>query len=174
MKNLKKLLICMLTLSTLFLVGCFNESKPETTPSNTDSKVEEPAKVETPSETKKDSKKQLYLTKLDELASNLDDSHDKRYSSSKTLDLLDAATAEHKQWDDYLNEIYSILIQDLPKEDMDKLRVEEEKWIEERDKKAQAASDEYKGGTFAPVNATISLANTTKDRCYELVNNYMK
>ncbi len=37
----------------------------------------------------------------------------------------------------------------------------------------QDTSDEVKGGTLEPVNYSLSLADSTKKRCYELVNNYM-
>lgn len=35
-------------------------------------------------------------------------------------------------------------------------------------------SEEYKGGTFEFVAYNISLYESTKDRCYELVNEYME
>jgi len=44
----------------------------------------------------------------------------------------------------------------------------------ERDDKAKKASLEYKGGTAEQLVYTSSLAQTTKERCYELVEKYMQ
>lgn len=56
---------------------------------------------------------------------------------------------------------------------MKKLQSEEIQWISSRDAKAKKASSEMKGGTMEPVIYTNSLADTTKNRCYELVEKYM-
>ena len=56
---------------------------------------------------------------------------------------------------------------------MKKLQSEEIQWISNRDAKAKEASSEMKGGTMEPVIYVNSLADTTKQRCYELVEKYM-
>ncbi len=76
-------------------------------------------------------------------------------------------------WDKAMNEVYSELESQLSKEEMDVLRVEQRKWIEERDIAAENASDEYMGGSLAPFVYSKSLAEWTKERSYTLVNNYM-
>jgi uncharacterized protein YecT (DUF1311 family) len=120
-----------------------------------------------------ESQKQFYLNKLDELAKNLEETRDERYAGPTTLDLIEAANEEYKQWDDVLNEIYSVLEQQLSQEDMDKLRVEEIQWINTKESQSKEAADKYKGGTIAPYMAISSQIGSTKDRCYELVNQYM-
>ena len=52
--------------------------------------------------------------------------------------------------------------------------LEEEIWIGEKDKKADDAEKEVEGGTIEPLVRTSSLGTSTKERCYELVNNYIK
>lgn len=85
-----------------------------------------------------------------------------------------AAGETYKQWDQALNEIYSVLKTELSQSEMKALQDEEIKWISYRDKKAEEDSARVKGGTLEPVEHTYSLANTTKSRCYELVEKYMK
>ena len=118
--------------------------------------------------------KQDYITQLDKLKSDLEYSKDVRYASSVTLDLIEAASAEYKLWDDKLNEIYSVLKQQLPKEKMDKLTQEELEWINVKDEKSKAAGKVNEGGSIAPLNEVTSLIESTRDRCYELVNKYME
>ena len=45
---------------------------------------------------------------------------------------------------------------------------------EEKERKASEEAKKYEGGTIAPVMHMSSLAQSTKERCYELVNKYMK
>lgn len=73
-----------------------------------------------------------------------------------------------------LNEIYSVLKEQLKEEEMDKLTEEELNWIKSIDEKSEAADDGVEDGTIAPLNRVMSLVTSTKSRCYELVNQYMK
>ncbi|WP_186580236.1 lysozyme inhibitor LprI family protein [Aquibacillus kalidii] len=76
-------------------------------------------------------------------------------------------------WDGLLNEIYGVLEEQLPPEEMEQLREEQRNWIDYRDNSALEASLEYKGGTQEHLEYVIVLANLTKERCYELVEEYM-
>lgn len=161
--------------------GVSSENKTEigTNPSNDDSNKDQSINLssnESNTESSQDteSQKQIYLNKLNTLADNLDETRDERYAGPTTLDITDAASDEYKQWDDILNEIYSVLEQQLSQEDMDKLRAEEIEWINTKELKSKEAADKYKGGTIAPYMAISSRIDSTKERCYELVNQYMK
>ncbi|PGT81203.1 lysozyme inhibitor LprI family protein [Bacillus sp. AFS040349] len=79
-----------------------------------------------------------------------------------------------EKWDQALNEIYQVLEKQLPADEMEKLRQEQRKWITLRDETAKEDASQFEGGTMEPLEYTASLANTTKERCYELVENYMK
>ena len=57
---------------------------------------------------------------------------------------------------------------------MEKLKKEELAWISQKESDAKNSADKVKGGTLEPVNYSLSLADSTKKRCYELVNNYMQ
>lgn len=119
------------------------------------------------------SKKQ-FLDQLDKLKSDLESTKDTRYASTVTADLIDAASEEYKLWDDKLNEIYTYLQSILSENEMNKLTQEEIQWITIRDEKSEEAAKKNEGGTIAPLNSAMSLISTTRDRCYELVNNYIK
>lgn len=200
MSKFVKIMVCILSICSLFLVGCNNNVSKNEAQTNTNSKIEiSQSDIENSSdninkedivpseneieidllndnynEDNTESIKQIYLNKLDELAKNLDATRDKRYASPVTLDLINAANDEYKQWDDILNEIYSLLEEQLSQGDMDKLREEEIEWINSKESKSKEAADEYKGGTIAPYMAISSSIDSTRKRCYELVNQYMK
>lgn len=169
-------LIFIVVLSTLFLVGCtpgVNEKEDQTNKEETQSNSSD-CTENGDNNTDINSTKQIYLEKLTKLESDLIESLKEKYASPKTQDMIDAANKEYTEWDNMLNEIYTELEKHLSKEDMDQLRDSELNWIEERDKKAQEAQDEYNYGTIAPLSRIKSLANNTKSRCYKLVNQYMK
>lgn len=204
MGKFTKSLFCILAVCTLFLGGCTNSRNENDSQANESDKVinsteesdsneninstnenstetNESDKVTTSTDetevnenTNSESTKQLYLEKLDNLKADLKISLEEKYASPLTQDMIEGASEELKQWDDMLNEIYGKLENQLPKEEMDKLRVEELKWIETKDKKREEAHKEFEGGTMAPLNALLSLVDSTKSRCYELVNQYMK
>ena len=79
-----------------------------------------------------------------------------------------------KLWDDKLNEIYSCLRTYMPSSEFNKLKQEQINWIKYRDKTAEVAAEKYEGGTMGQIERVVSLIYTTRERCYELVNNYMK
>ena len=118
-----------------------------------------------------ESKKQEYIKKLDNIELGFKD-FDKTEKTTK--DMRDHANERYKQWDAALNEIYGVLKTQLSASDMKNLQNEEIQWIKKRDDKAKEDSAEAKGGTIEPVLYAGSLAQSTKERCYELVDKYMK
>ena len=80
---------------------------------------------------------------------------------------------EHKEWDDELNDIYSVLKAQLSPSDMKNLQSEEIQWIKDRDTKAKSDSAQMAGGTMEKVLYEGSLTKSTRERCYVLVDKYM-
>lgn len=119
-----------------------------------------------------ESTKQIYKDKLDNIQLGLKDLEE--LYAGNTIEMKSAASQEYERWDKALNEIYEVLKQQLSSEDMDRLKEEQIKWISNRDTKAKKESLEYEGGTAEQLIYTSSLAQTTKERCYELVEKYMK
>lgn len=77
-------------------------------------------------------------------------------------------------WDDALNEIYGVLKTQLSESEMNHVRNEQRQWITDRDTAAQAAYDGGGGGSWAEIAQVDVFGRLTKERCYELVNSYMK
>lgn len=119
------------------------------------------------------SQKEEYLTKLntkkkemDELRNNPED--DSTYAMKKV------EGERYKAWDDLLNEIYGVLQKQLSSEEMEQLKQEQREWIENRDSKAKEASLKYEGGTMEQLEYVAVLADLTEERCFALVEGYMK
>lgn len=77
-------------------------------------------------------------------------------------------------WDGLLNEIYEVLEKQLPAEEMEQLRKEQREWIDNRDQTAKEASLKYEGGTMEQLEYVKVENDLTEERCFELVENYMK
>jgi len=100
---------------------------------------------------------------------------------AEKLEATDSSTyalkkVEHERWelwDKLLNELYSVLEEQLLQEEMDQLRAEQRNWLKYRDDSALEASQKYKGGTQEQLEYLAVLATLTEQRCYELVGNYI-
>lgn len=104
------------------------------------------------------------LGEIENTIQNLENS-----GSANTTDAMREAVAyEYRLWDAELNQIYQAIMAVLPAEETDTLRGLERRWIRERD----TAAERYKGGTMENVEYTASLANSTRDRAYELLDLY--
>lgn len=112
------------------------------------------------------SNKKYYLQKLNNIEAGLVDLK-YLYDSGTTVDIEEAESETYKRWDNALNEIYGVLKEELPASEMSRLKVEQRNWIKYRDNTAE-------GGTLEPFQYTMTLSNLTKERCYELVEKYMK
>lgn len=189
----KKIILVLISLS-LVMVGCTknseeknnetavnNETSTETvdtkTVSSNEISTETVANNETSTEItnkedeEKKSYKEEYLKKLDSLDEYLKTSVNEGIT---TIEMKEAENTRYKSWDDMLNEIYNLLKTQLTEEKMKKLQEEEINWIKYRDETAENEAKKFEGGTLQPIAYVSSLTETTKNRCYELVNNYMR
>ena len=173
---MKKISIVLLVMFlSIALISCGGNS--ETNKTNDESKKTEEKVDNKVVEEKKDtkveeSKKQIYLVKLEAIKVGLKDL-DELYAGN-TIEMTGAASQEYERWDAALNEIYGVLKTQLSKAEMSSLEKEEVQWIKDKQAKAEASAADFNGGTGASLAFTSSVASTTKDRCYELVNKYMK
>ena len=186
---MKKTIIIILLALALGLTGCANNTKKsvnnQTTATNksnaaeqTTSNNQEKSNTNNQSSSNtqsnnfnQQSKKQEYKAKLDNIELEFKGFND---ASATTNDMYQEACKEYKQWDDALNEIYGVLKVQLSASDMKELQSEEIRWIKDRDAKAKKDASEMAGGTMEKVLYQGSLAKSTKDRCYVLVDKYMK
>lgn len=116
-----------------------------------------------------DSIKMEYIDKLSQLESK--ETH-REYIND--LQVIQDHGFNYQLWDDALNEIYGILKTQLTESEMNELRSKQRQWIKDRDETAQKRYDEEGGGTLSRLVKAATLVQLTKDRCYELVNLYMK
>lgn len=180
---MKKSMIKIITLSVtlMCLVGCNGGNNTDSNKSNDNSVVNIETKEEVTTERNEENSKQdsglvkekaKYLQKLDDIQQGLSDL-DSLYAGN-TLEMKQAASEEYSRWDKALNEIYAELKAKLPQDKMDKLQEEEIKWIDDKENNAKKESKKFEGGTMEGLTYLSCLAQSTKDRCYELVNNYME
>lgn len=115
-----------------------------------------------------------YLSKfidIQEKVNNLPHNEEKYQTK---LGMRELASEEYEMWDTLLNDIYSELKNTLSNEDMDKLINLQIQWIADRDAIAEEVGKEAEGGSLQPLLINTSKSQTTKDRCLELINDYME
>ncbi|WP_194189570.1 lysozyme inhibitor LprI family protein [Clostridium chrysemydis] len=96
------------------------------------------------------------------------------YYNKKTLgEIFESEDKDFTMWDDKLNEIGDYLGKNLNKKDYVKLKEEEKKWVVDRKIKAHNAANKLKSQKNEQVVYTKSLIDSTRKRCYEIVNKYM-
>jgi len=118
--------------------------------------------------------KQVFLERLDNLQKELDTLPDKEGSDSGATNAMkNYYGISYEKYDEALNAIYATLKKDLSQETMQDLQTKQLKWIEEKESKAEEERLKYDGGTFENVALYISLYESTKERCYVLVNENM-
>ena len=114
-----------------------------------------------------------YLSKFIDIQEKVNNLPHNEEKYQTTLGMRELASEEYEMWDTLLNDIYSELKNTLSNEDMDKLINLQIQWIADRDAIAEEAGKEAEGGSLQPLLITTSKSQTTKDRCLELINDYM-
>lgn len=120
------------------------------------------------------STKKSYLDLLSSIQSEVNELEKNDEYIGTTVGMESLGSISYEKWDNALNKIYGELKNQLPQNEMESLKVAQRSWVKYRDKQAQMAADEYKGGSLSSVEYAFTLANLTKERCYELINKYMR
>lgn len=131
---------------------------------------EEPAEMAPSDPEATEGQKAEYLKKLN----GMEESDRNSDAGTTMVEMQEQEEARYKKWDAELNTIYGILEEQLDPDEMEQLRTEQREWITHRDKSAEEASQKYEGGTMAPLEYVATQAELTKERCYELVAEYME
>lgn len=194
MKIKKILILILISLSLITLSACNKDSKTNQNSSNkaeqrqqldnslnkvdntNDPKVNENiSETDTPSTISKiEGRRNEFIEKLDNIQKELDSLPEKKDSDAGITNAMRSYYGiSYDMYDKALNEIYDLLRNDLSPETMSDLQTQQIKWIQEKEAAANKESEQYKGGTFEFVAYNSSLYESTKERCYELVNNYM-
>lgn len=114
--------------------------------------------------------KAAYLKKLNDMEEA--DKHSE--VAMTTIEMEEQEAKRYEKWDGELNNIYSILQEQLSAEQMAELRVEQRRWIKSRDEAAKESWLKYEGGSAEALEYIATKASLTRDRCYELVAKYME
>jgi uncharacterized protein YecT (DUF1311 family) len=84
-------------------------------------------------------------------------------------DMNDIAYRRYYMWDGYLNDIWRVLLEIKPDEEMAAIKAEQIAWIKEKEAAAKEAGSEANGGSLQPLLEYGKAAEMTKERVYELV-----
>lgn len=111
---------------------------------------------------------QKHLASLDEQIKKIrEESQDSNTYSMKAL-----VDKELKLWTMEQNTIYDTVAQTLTEEERKSLESSQQNWIKTRDAKAEEAAKKFSGGSLEGLEYTASLAESTRERAYELVKVY--
>lgn len=113
--------------------------------------------------------KETYLEKYNKLAEELS-TLERSYSNSSTeTEKKELANKKYSKWDEFLNEIWTTLKSNMESSEFDVLTQIQISWITEKESIAK-----NKGGSLDSLEGLKSLSESTKSRCYTLINNYME
>lgn len=139
--------------------------EPVITPITPDSKAKT-AQAAAPSEGADYFRK--HLKELDaQIKKMREDSADSNTYSMKAL-----ADKELKLWNREQNSIYEAISETLSEDLKRQLEASQQSWIKDRDVKAEEAAQKYSGGTLEELEYTASLAQSTRERAYSLIEEY--
>ncbi|GIN58319.1 lysozyme inhibitor LprI family protein [Lederbergia ruris] len=154
-----------------------NTDNTDTDDNNANEKVDpsnnEPTKEEDLSANTTANLKEEYLQKLNDAKNEVEEMR-KNPIDDTTIAMKKVEGDAYDIWDGLLNEIYKALEKQLPAEEMEQLRKEQREWIDNRDHTAKEASLKYEGGTMEQLEYVKVENDLTEERCFELVENYMK
>lgn len=120
-----------------------------------------------------ESKKDEYLDKLNDTKEETDEMQENPRDDT-TFALKEVEGNRYDIWDEMLNDIYGVLEEQLPSEEMEQLRTEQKEWLDYREQTAKEASLEYEGGTMELLEYVKVENDLTEERSYELVEEYME
>lgn len=93
-------------------------------------------------------------------------------TDSNTYSVKNTADYEFRLWDTVLNEMYTVIMDQMSDEEKEKLKTEEREWMRKRDTAAREAANKYNGGVLEGVEYTASMAASTRERAYELAEEF--
>lgn len=89
--------------------------------------------------------------------------------TSTTMDWVIYSGRLYELSDECLNYLWNLIRYNVEEERYQEILTEQRAWIEEKEKAAEAARDEWEGGSFAPVAYNDMMATMTIERCQVLV-----
>lgn len=113
-----------------------------------------------------------YKKRLEDLDAQIKRNREADAEKSISNSIKARAENELKLWEAELDGIMKALEEHLGPEQVEKLYTEQREWRREKESKAWEAARKQSGSTLEEVEYTVSLAESTRARAYELVKEY--
>lgn len=114
-----------------------------------------------------------WRSRLDEVEQRIKKGQESTETPSTSNSLKNQAAMELNLWESELNSLYSQILEQLDEEQAKKLAQQQREWMKFRDSSAAAAAKNSPGGAES-VEYIASLAKTTRERAYALLDLYEK
>ncbi|MBM7704743.1 lysozyme inhibitor LprI family protein [Metabacillus iocasae] len=114
-----------------------------------------------------------YQEKFTEVEQSMSE-FDYLYKNENSNEMAFAEEQKLNRWDNLLNDVYQDLRSHLSSEEKDALLIQQREWISTRDQTAEENARPFLNTTSYGYELTKSLAELTKQRCYELIEKYSK
>lgn len=92
--------------------------------------------------------------------------------SANTYSMKALADKEFELWDREQSVIYNVILEKLSDKDKTALKADQNAWAKRRDTKAEEAARKYSGGSLEELEYTASMAESSRTRAYDLVDEY--
>ncbi len=109
--------------------------------------------------------------RLEELDDQIQQMRDSQVEST-AYSIKSLAETERKLWETELNNVYSLIMECLNTDEQQALAKDQRKWMNDRDAQAEKAAPKSSGGSIESAEYTASLAASTRQRAYELLDSY--
>ena len=99
------------------------------------------------------------------------------WDSGVRANMVNASLDLDTEWEKEMNKVYDLILKKLPAKEKVKFKVEQQKWIKDRETKVQKAYDKYEaeeGPRMAGELAANDRLSITKDRALQLAKRYDK
>ena len=91
---------------------------------------------------------------------------------STAYSIKSLAETEMKLWETELNSVYTQIMEHLNADEQQALAKNQRQWMNDRDAQAEKAAPNSSGGSIESAEYTASLASSTRQRAYDLLESY--
>ena len=109
--------------------------------------------------------------RLEELDRQIQQMRDSQVEST-AYSIKSLAETEMKLWETELNSIYTQIMECLSADEQQALAKNQRQWMNDRDAQAEKAAPNSSGGSIESAEYTASLASSTRQRAYDLLESY--
>ena len=109
--------------------------------------------------------------RLEELDRQIQQMRDSQVEST-AYSIKSLAETEMKLWETELNSVYTQIMEHLNADEQQALAKNQRQWMNDRDAQAEKAAPNSSGGSIESAEYTASLASSTRQRAYDLLESY--